>query len=431
MSARRLGICTGRYGQAMVLGALLLAGIPPRDAGAQDELRIAAVVNDEAISARDLDSRLRLVMVTSGIPDTRQERQRISLQVLRNLIDERLQLQEAKRLNIAVTEQDLTDAVHRIEGSNNMAADSFESMLADRGLDKNAVMTQLRASVAWTKVVRQQLTPSVQVGEDEVDEVIANIERSQNLPEYNIAEILLPVDEPRREDEVRQSAQQLAEQIRGGGNFSAVARQMSAAASAAIGGEVGWILEDQIEPVIMQALHDMKPGEVSNPIRTLNGFQIVQLRDQRTILAAQPDDAVVRLTQVLLPVEASSGPEAVEAKSKEVEAIAQQAKSCEDMDRLAEAAKSPAPSALGRFKIGELNPGLRAVVADLKPGKVSPAVRMPTGVAVLMVCERSAASSNAPSRDDVHEQLFRGKLSVIVRRYMRDLRRGAFLDVRG
>jgi peptidyl-prolyl cis-trans isomerase SurA len=101
------------------------------------------------------------------------------------------------------------------------------------------------------------------------------------------------------------------------------------------------------------------------------------------------------------------------------------------MDRLAEQVKSPVPSSLGRFKIGELSPVLRSVVTDLKPGEASAPVRLPTGVAVLMVCERSEPNADMASRDEIRDQIFRGKLQNMTRRYLRDLRRAAFLEVRG
>ncbi len=430
MGARAFG-CRAGWRAKLALSALLsLAAFLPGTGSAQDELRIAAVVNEEVISARDLDNRLKVVIVTSGLSDTREERQRLSAQVLRNLIDERLQMQEAKRLNVGVTEQELAESVERIEKGNNIPAGTFESVIAGSGIDKDSVFAQLRATIAWNKVVRQQLSPSVQVVDEEVNEILGNIERTQNLPQYRISEILLPVDDPSREEDVKQNASKLAEQVRGGANFAAVAWQFSAAASAGSGGEVGWILEDQLDPAIARVIHELKSGDISSPIRTVSGYQIIQLAEERTTTASQPEDAVVQLKQVMLALDAKSGPEVVEAKSKEVESIAGQAKSCDDMDHLAELAKSPAPSSLGRFRLGEINSALRAVVAELKPGEPSRAVLVPNGVAVLMVCERSEPTSNAPSRQEVRDQIFRGKISVIMRRYMRDLRRGAFLEVR-
>jgi peptidyl-prolyl cis-trans isomerase SurA len=430
MGARAVSSRLADLLRAAGFAAALLAGFGPGPGAAQEGLRIAAVVNDEVISDRDLANRVQVVLASSGLPDTPDERQRVTPQVLRSLIDEKLQMQEAKRLSIAVTDQDIEEAIQRIEQGNHLPTGGLNQEIVKLGLKKESVFDQIRASLAWNKVVRAQLAGSIQVGDDEVDEILSDIQRTQNVPQYRYSEILLAVDDPAREDQIHADATRLAEQIRGGANFAAVAQQFSAAATASSGGEVGWVLQDQIEPAIVQAFRTMKPAQVSDPIRTLSGFEIVLLEDMRTIDSSAPAEAVVRLKQIILPLEQNGGADQVEAKTKEAEALAQQAKSCDDMDRLAEQVKSPVPSSLGRFKIGELSPALRSVVTALKPGEASQPVRLPTGIAVLMVCERSDPSTEMTNRDDIRDQLFRGKLQNMTRRYMRDLRRAAFLEVR-
>src|SRR5437870_11780056 len=84
------------------------------------EMRIAAVVNDEVISMFDLVSRMRMVMVSSNITDTPEMRQRIAVQVLHSLIDEKLELQEAKRQSVTATDSEINNGLQQIEKQNNM-----------------------------------------------------------------------------------------------------------------------------------------------------------------------------------------------------------------------------------------------------------------------------------------------------------------------
>src|SRR5438046_2448527 len=99
------------------------------------ETRIAAVVNDDVISVADLTARLRLIISSSNIEDSPQTQQRISRQVLRNLIDEKLEMQESKRLNITVSDNEVAEAVARIEQQNNMPKGGLDRYLASRGID--------------------------------------------------------------------------------------------------------------------------------------------------------------------------------------------------------------------------------------------------------------------------------------------------------
>ena len=104
-----------------MLRFLFLLVLIADSAGAQ-ETRIAAVVNEDVISVADLDQRLRFTVISAGIEDTPQTRQRIGPQVLRTMIDEKLQVQEAKRLNVKVSEAELAAAITRIEGQNSTSS---------------------------------------------------------------------------------------------------------------------------------------------------------------------------------------------------------------------------------------------------------------------------------------------------------------------
>src|SRR5690348_12192967 len=101
--------------------------------------RIAAVVNDEVISVRDLAARLHLVIVSANIPDTPENEQKLSHQVLRNLIDEKLEMQEAKRLNVTVSESEINAALARLERQNKMPKGGLDRFLDSHGIDRSTL----------------------------------------------------------------------------------------------------------------------------------------------------------------------------------------------------------------------------------------------------------------------------------------------------
>jgi len=406
------------------LSLLALLALTPA-ASAQESLRIAAVVNDEAISFRDLEARLRVVLVSSNVGDTPENRRRAASQVLRQLIDERLQLQEGKRLNIDATEAEIQEAFRRIEEQSNLPPGGLEEEIKRHDVSRPSMVEQIRSSIVWQKLVRRQAASQVQVGDDEIDEIFASFQRTRDLPELRISEILLTVDRPDREPEVRRFAEQLVEQARGGAEFVSLARQFSEAASAAAGGEIGWVLPTQLDEAIEREVSKAQPGTIVGPIRTVAGFHVIRLADRRMMQQAGAEEAVLNLRQAVIPIAGTT-----EEEARQRAATVASSKTCPDFEKAAEEAKALRPYSLGRLKIGELNAAVRPLVAPLEAGKTSAPTRVTEVVVVFMVCDRTQPETGMPKREEIREQLFRGKLSIVARRYLRDLRRAAHLDLR-
>ena len=279
-----IGLGIGLAGSACLSGsasaarALSGAGSPPCGPGMQrpsapspdgqvSETRIAAVVNDEAISVADVTSRLKMVMLSSNLTDSPETRQRVAAQVLRTIVDEKLQVQEAKRQNITATDEEINKAVGQIEKQNNMQPGQLDQVLKSHGIERSALVDQLTASIVWQKLVRRLVSQTNGVSDEEIDYALKRTKESANEPQSRVAEIFLAVDNPQQEDEVRRLAERLTEQMKQGARFSAVAQQFSQSATAAVGGDIGWVRADQLSPELGKAVAQMRAGELSPPIR--------------------------------------------------------------------------------------------------------------------------------------------------------------------
>ncbi len=404
--------------------------VPPPGASAQEVLGIAAVVNDQVISVLDLQARIKFAVESSGLTDTPETRKRLKDQVLRGLIDEQLRAQEAKRLNIRVTEADMRRAIANIEERNNVPPGGLDIFLAARGIQRFTMESQIRASIAWQKLVRRRLRPRVQIGDDEVDEALARFKANQGTPEVRVAEIFISVDSPEQEDEVRQVAERLVAQLRGGARFAALARQFSQTASAAVGGDLGWIQQGQLDEALDATLMEMKVGTLSAPIRTFGGYHILLLSDRRALLGVDPAQIKVRLNQIVLPLDKDAAAADVEAQTALANSIAATAEDCADFDQLAKMSGSEMSGELGEVKVGDLPPALAKVVLGLEVNQVSRPIRNDNGLLLLMLCERTDPPSQMPAPEQVKEKLLQQRLDLLARRYMRDLRNQAFVDVR-
>jgi peptidyl-prolyl cis-trans isomerase SurA len=381
------------------------------------------------ISVADLASRIRMVMLSTSIPDAPQARQRIAAQVLRTLIDEKLQMQEAKRKNVIATDDEIKKAIATIEQQNNMKPGQLDEVLKANGIERSALVDQVTAAIVWAKLVRRIAADTDPVSDEEIDNTLKRLKQNENEPQSRVAEIFLSVDNPHQDDEVRALAERLVEQMKQGARFSAVAQQFSQSPTAAVGGDLGWVHPDELSPPLAKAVAQMRPGELSPPIRTAGGYYLMLVLDRRTGRSVSEEDAVLHIVQVVFPLPPQAGEEARRAALAEAQAARTDAKSCEDMLKIGKD-KAPQLSSEGDLRVSQIAPTMRSVVLGLGIGQPSQPILQKNGVGVIMVCKKTEPKAVVATRDDVAETLMRERLDMLARRYMQDLRRDAFVDVR-
>ena len=408
----------------------MAAAAPWGQARAQDTLRIAAVVNDDVISIFDLFTRLQLALMISGLPDNPENRRRLAPQVLNRLVDEKLKVQEASRLNISVTEAEIEESVRNIEAQNNMRAGDFNAALQRAGVRREAAVAQFRAELMWVKIVRRRMTNQVSISEEDIDRVLAQIEETANREQWRLQEIALAIDAPDQEPGIRAQAERLIEEIKAGASFSGLAQQFSQSTSAVNGGDLGWVSVGQVAPEIEAVLAGLRTGDVSAPIRTSNGITIVALRERRQGQTADPLATRVAMHQILLPLRTQATESEVKSQADLAQLVTDTAQGCPDMDRLAQELKSPVPADAGRVTVRDMPAELRAVIADLPVGRASPPLRTGAGFVIVMVCERERPNLNLPNRDQVRQRLISEQLELLARRYIRDLRFASAVEIR-
>ncbi|HIJ42439.1 MAG TPA: peptidyl-prolyl cis-trans isomerase [Rhodospirillaceae bacterium] len=396
---------------------------------AQEALRIAAIVNEEVISAYDLGARTAMLLAFSQQADKAETRRRLAPQVLRSLIDEKLKMQEAKRLSIRVGKSDIERAISQLELQNGLPKGGLDAFLSQNGISRSVLIDRIEAGIAWIKVVNRRLRAQISISGEQIDEMLAKIEKNKGKPEMLVAEILLPVDNPEHESEIGLLANRLVQQVKGGAAFTSLAGNFSQSPTAAVGGDLGWIKQGQLGGKLDATLAKLQPGQISNPIRTLAGYHILLLRERRTDPGAGSADITVSLQQLFIPVPKNTDPATQTAQMELAMSMGQKAKNCQDMKKLSEELDSPMSGSLGRVKIDSLPIELRTEVQDLAVDKASRPIRTNDGFIVLMVCEREKDSTDVQRRK-VEQLLLDQRRSILARRYLRDLHRAAFVDVR-
>ena len=406
----------------MITGAVFVPSARPQS---QEIMRIAAVVNEDIISILDLRNRINIVISRSNLKDSTQLRRQIAPQILRVLIDERLQMQEAARLDINITDADVTSAIKQIEINRKLNKGGFKDIISKNKLDYDSVITQLRAELAWSRVISRKLRSKISVGEDEIDETLSRLESSRGQPENRIAEIFLSIETPTQESETIKIAENLLDQLKNGAEFSGIARQFSESATSAVGGDIGWVVAGELPINIESALEEMSKNQISQVIRTFDGVHIIKLLDRRYILTADPLKTQLHLAQFVI-ADRKDRQKLLSAYSK----AKLEVPGCENMINLTRNIVLPQSGSLGSIKLGDLPADLRAAVNRLAANEISTLLDFGDNYRILMVCSRKEEVISLPSRDSLRQDIGNRRLELQARRYLRDLRRAAFIDIR-
>jgi len=412
---------------ALILWACLLAGpgqIVPR-AQAQDAGRIAAVVNEDAITLLDVFERMAIIFATTGIEDSQEARRRLMPQILRTLIDEQLQLQEGSREGLDDVILDYDTAYRLVEQNIGLPPGQLEAFMAFNNLNIESLNTQLRAEVIWSELVERRMRGD-DITDEEIEDQLARMMAAANQPAYLLAEICQTIDEPSREPEVEANTWRLREAIMQGASFPGLAQQFSQCASAVAGGDLGWILEGQLSDDLVATVPGLEPGELSEPIRVVGGFTLILMREKRIGFDAEDSDVELRMRQVIFPV--GNGDEDI--VMEEAALAAQALASCDDLDDLGAADPNLLVGSPIAIRLGELQSVFQEAVESLNAGQASAPVRTDQGFHVLVVCERTEVQTGLPSHDDIRQMLELEQFDLVSRGYLRDLRRASFVDIR-
>ena len=417
-----------KYLARLAITIFTIMTLPSLAIAQQNGLGIAAVVNEDVISVLDLHSRRAMIIASSDMTDSPETRARITPQVLRGLIDEKLMLQEAKRIGIEVSKEDIKDGVKRIAQNNNVTVEQLENNMLKMGSSPSSLSSRIESEIAWQVFVGRSLAQKIKVGDEEISDEIKRIQASAGKPEYLLAEIFLPVDKPAQDGEVQQLAMRLMEQLKAGAAFKGIATNFSRSPTAQMGGDMGWVQASHLDPTLLNVIRQMQPGTVAMPIRTLGGYYLMLLRETRTSPGLQSGEASMKITQLhLLPTPQAD----MNQIAAQLKAMTAGVSTCAELDAIGKQSGSPMSGSMGTIKMSVLPPAMQTVLSALAVGQPSKPIATGGGVAVMMVCERTdQAVDMEVVRAEIEKRLMLQRLDIAAQRHLRDLRRMAFVDIR-
>lgn len=346
-------------------------------------------------------------------------------------------------MEVAIDPKEVQETLSGIAEQNRMTVDQLTDTLVRSGVSIDSLTTQIQAELAWSDLIRRRFLSRIAPGDEQVDAVLARMEANAGRPEYLVAEIFLSVESPDDDEEVRRSAMRLVEQLQQGAAFNAVARQFSQAATAATGGDLSWVQEGQLSSELDKALADLKPGDISQPLRASGGYYILLLRDKRSAAGGGLSGVEVDVRQVMFPYisadeagkrQTISDPQpsnpVVAATMQRASAALQSAVDCKNFEEVTRSLGTDVLSDGGKMMLADVPHLFRDVSGTLDIGVMGEPILSSQGVHMVMVCDRKSMESNLPPRDVVEARLNQEALSLRARRYLRDLRRDAVVEFR-
>lgn len=387
---------------------------------------ILATVNDSVITGFDLRQRMLLVIMMTQVQPTPENIPAIQQQALNALIDERLQIQELSNYkDLAVTDRQVQEEITAMAQEVGASPQAYIDFLVQGGIRPATLQEQVRTQIGWSQLVGGRFQSRARVSRSAVAAAMRQISEAAAKKQYLIGEIYIESARVGGQQAALNGATQLVQQMVQGAPFQAVAQQFSAAPSATRGGDAGWVVEGTVQPALQQALEQLEVGQLSRPIPVDGGVYIVYMRDKRDGAAA----SLVQIKQVMIELPETATDADIAAAAQRLETLRPQL-TCDTMLARATSEQGLLGADLGEADVQNLAPQFQQVARSAEVGTISTPVRTPLGLHLLAVCGRRVGGLEAPNPREVENQLFRQNLATLGRRYMRDLREDALIEMK-
>lgn len=412
---RIIPLIASAAGLALVASAAAAQETAPSTQPATPDIQqiegIAAIVNDHPISYSDVRQRARLLLLSLGAQPSQDEVRQIAGQALEQLIDERLQLQEAAEYEVEIGEDEIAAAIDDMAAGSGLTREQLYQQLIAAGVNPASLEDQMRAEIAWRRIMGGLYGSRIRISENQIDDQLDRLRAASQETSYLLSEIFLFAPDPDSRAQALEAANSIRSQVLQGAPFQVAAQRFSSSPTAATGGDMGWVTLDDLDAPVAAAISAMEQPGLTEPVIVDDGIYIVALRNRR-----DPEEAVsqVSLKRLLSP---DSDRTALQAATAEIAG-------CEDVERVAETAGLQAAT-LGRITLDQLAPDAAERIEATPVDTATEIFEASGGLAVMYVCDRTERLDALPTPAQIENQLYGRQLTMIAERSLRNLRREA------
>ena len=421
-----------------VLAALaaLALGLGAASAPAQTGDYIVAVVNQELVTAAEVQQRIARVraeatQTRSQLPAAAALRQ----QVLDVLIDERVLVTNARDSGVRIDESELDRAVANVALQNQLTIAQLRERLRKEGVDYAKFRSNVKDQMMVERVREREVAGRIKVSDAEIDALLEERRSGGANAQFNIAQIMVQVPDNASAAvlaERRERAQSILKRVRGGEDFAAVAREVSQDGNRAQGGEIGMRPTDRLPDLFVKAVRPLKSGEISpDVLRSAAGFHVLKLLERKDEGAFSVQQ--VRARHILLRTSAALTNEAATRRLSQFRRDIQAGtKTFEQLARdNSEDGSAAQGGDLGWASAGQYVPEFEEAIAGLDVGGLSEPVVTRFGVHLVQVVDRRQVTlDNKQQREQARNILREQKFEEAYAEWLRDLRGRAYIELR-
>lgn len=397
--------------------------------------RIVAIVDQVVITEKELSDRIKTVTAQLEKQSTELPPQAVlEKQILERMITDRLQLQFAGQTGLRVDDNQVDKTIERIAAQNKLDIPAFKKALAEDGITYRKFREDIRNEIILARLREREVENRINVTESEIDNFLSSQTASQNSDEFEISHILIRAPDDTSPDDLKKlktKAEQILSELAAGKDFNQVSAANSDAPNALEGGKLGWKTSTQLPALFLEAVKELKPGQLSAILRSPNGFHILKLNDRRggtsplVIDQTHVRHILIKLSEVVSEKDARHRIEGLKERLDNGEKFEELAK------QYSEDGSASNGGDLGWVNPGDTVPEFEKTMTALAPGEISNIIKTPFGLHVMQVMERrSQDMSKEAARLKARQEIRGRKSDEAFQDWVRELRDRAFVELR-
>ncbi len=388
------------------------------------EVTIVAKVNDEIITNVDLENRLKMALDLSKLPDEEEIKNKLQPRVLDGLINEALKIQEANRLGIFVTNQEVNQQINRLESRLKIKKNTLLSNYKEKDIPSITIINQIRSQLLWEKLIYNIVIKNISVSEKQVSETFDLLVKKSGEIEYNFSEIFISLDNVEAEQRINSIYSKI-----NSNNFLLLADQFSDGITSNSNSKNNWTRESLLDQDIRSNISNLDIGEISIPIKTSAGYYIILLNDKRKTKEIKKNQTIYDLSQILFKYNSLDNSKQENYYKNFLAGLKDTIKGCADLKILIDEIPEGYGGDLGKVDAKNIEKQFLNVIQDLPVGELSEGVATEDGVHGLMLCSPVVNNTFQQLKKSIENNLRRKKINSAAQSLLNRIKRKALIEI--
>ena len=368
-----------------------------------DNLFIVAKINNDIITNEDLESRLDLALTLSNLPKEDKIKQQLRKQVLNILIDETIKIQEAQRLGITLSSQDLSNQVIDLENRMNMERNTLFKKFSEINIPEETIVKQIKSQVLWQRLIVARVANNIRITEKQIEETFMSLVKSSGEMEYLFSEIFISsnsLNATSAKEKIESIYSQTTKN-----NFLMLAEQLSDSAVTNSNNQRNWIRENMLNEDLKILFSKMDEDEISKPVVSDEGYHIYFLNQKRKTKKISEDNTYYDLNQIFFKISDENLNEITDYYSNLINTLRENLKGCADLDNTIKQLEDGSGGRIGILKEEDIDPKFIPALKNLPVGKLSKIFVTKNGIQSLMLCSPIQKDSFAAIKKSIENDL--------------------------